>query len=392
MVCQADLRPGMLRPTGSWAQSSVHLRTQRQCMKLDDALQLVNKSVRDLHAYHLEPVPATVKLNQNENPYDWPADIKEEMAAFCRGEPWNRYPAFVPSELKAALAEYVGVAPEGVIAGNGSNEILMTTFISLVDRARPVILCQPTFTVYELLVRALGGSVDAVPLRTDDLAFDVDAICAACERNRGSLLVLCSPNNPTGSSLDEARLRRILSVHKGMVLLDQAYVEFGGFDAVALLGEYPNLLITRTFSKAFAGAGLRLGYLIGAPALIREINKAKLPYNLNLFADHIARLLLRNRARIADRIAELVAARDRTQAWLAELPLDRVYPSDANFILIRTGRKEPLMRYLVERGILVRDVSKYPMLDNCLRIGIGTPDENDALRSAFESFFERTPT
>lgn len=358
-------------------------------MELSDALQLVNESVRALRAYHLEPVPATVKLNQNENPYDWPADIKEEMAAFCRGEPWNRYPKFVPVELKAALAEYVGAEPDGVIAGNGSNEILMTTFISLVDRAKPVIVCQPTFTVYELLVRALGGTVDAVRLRTDDLAFDVDAVCVACERNHGSLLVLCSPNNPTGSSLDEAQLRRILSVHDGMLLLDQAYVEFGGYNAMSLLGEYPNLLITRTFSKAFGGAGLRLGYLAGAPALVREINKAKLPYNLNLFAEHIARLLLRNRDRVVERIAELVQARDQTLAWLATLPLAQVYPSDANFILIRTAHKEPLMRHLVEKGILVRDVSTYPLLENCLRLGIGTPRENEALRSAFESYFRQ---
>jgi histidinol-phosphate aminotransferase len=359
-------------------------------MELTDTLRLINTSVRDLHAYHLEPVPVTVKLNQNENPYDWPADIKEEMAAFCRAEPWNRYPKFVPVELKTALAEYVGVDPDGVIAGNGSNEILMTTFISLVDRSRPVLLCQPTFTVYELLVRALGGTVDAVRLRTDDLAFDVDAVCEACRRNPGSLLVLCSPNNPTGSSLDEAQLRRILSAHTGMLLLDQAYVEFGEFNAIPLLDEYPNLLITRTFSKAFGGAGLRLGYLIGTPALVSQINKAKLPYNLNLFAERIARLLLCNRDRIAERIAELVKARDRTQAWLGELPLERVYASDANFVLIRTKEKAPLMQYLVEQGILIRDVSTYPLLENCLRVGIGTARENDALRNAFESYFQQS--
>lgn len=356
-------------------------------MNISEAVGLVNQSVRDLKAYHLQPVPATVKLNQNENPYDWPEDIKEEMAAFCRDRAWNRYPTFIPEDLKAALADHVGVAPSQVIAGNGSNEILLTLLVSTMDRSRPVILCQPTFTVYDLLVRALGGSSTSVFLREDDLGFDVDALCACCADNPGSLAILCSPNNPTGSALSESELRRILDTHTGLLVLDQAYVEFGGFDALTLLQEYPNLLVTRTFSKAFSGAGLRLGYLIGASELVEHINKAKLPYNLNIFAEHIAQLLLRNKQRMAARIEELTAARDRVYERLCELPFDRVYPSEANFILARSDRHQELLAHLVSCGILIRDVSSYPMLDTCVRVNVGTPDENRALLDAISTFF-----
>jgi len=254
-------------------------------MDTQQAVLLVNESVRQLAAYHLKPSPATVKLNQNENPWDWPAEVKQEMARVCLERPWNRYPPFVPEDLKSALAEYAGVSPECVLAGNGSNEMLLVSLVSLMDRSRPVILCQPTFTVYELLVRGMGGTVCPVMLRRGDFRFDLPAIREACRGNPRSLLILCSPNNPTGCSLTREDLLVLLSEHSGMLLLDQAYVEFGGYDALPLLREFPNLVITRTFSKAFAGAGLRIGYLVGAPEVVQEMNKVKLPYNINFFTD-----------------------------------------------------------------------------------------------------------
>jgi histidinol-phosphate aminotransferase len=356
-------------------------------MDTAEALGLVNSSVRALAAYHLEPRPCTTKLNQNENPWDWPAPTKREMAAFCRTHPWNRYPTFVPTELKAALADYAGADPAGVLVGNGSNEILLALLIALMDRSRPVMLCQPTFTVYELLVRALGGTVETVMLTADELRFDVDAVIDACRRNPGALLLLCSPNNPTGCSLDEPQVRRIMAAHTGMCILDQAYVEFGGYDGTRLLGEYPNLVVTRTFSKAFSAAGLRLGYLVGRPEVVAEVNKVKLPYNINFFCEHAARVLLKNRAEAARRIEAIVGLRSKLMAALKRLPLDKVYATDANFMLVRTGRKDALMEHLASAGILVRDVSRYPMLAGCLRLSVGTAKENGALLAALRSFF-----
>jgi len=355
-------------------------------MNLDEALSLIRGSVRGLKAYHLEPEEYSVKLNQNENPFDWPQEIKAEMGRYCVERPWNRYPPFIPDDLKAALADYSGAPRGGVIVGNGSNEMLLLLLLSFADKGTPVIFCQPTFTVYRLLVEGLGAS--AVPLSLPaGLRYDLPAIGEAVSAHQGALMVLCSPNNPTGGSLTEDELREILKRHRGFCLLDQAYVEFGGFDAMPLLEEFPNLIVTRTFSKAFAGAALRLGYLAGNPAVIREINKIKLPYNINFFSEHAASMLLRHGGLLRERVATIKAERDIQYDFLLTQPFDAVYPSEANFILVRCREKTRLVEALKAEGILVRDVSSSPLLDNCLRISIGTPDENEQFRATVRSFF-----
>jgi|WetSurMetagenome_2_1015567.scaffolds.fasta_scaffold00072_43 histidinol-phosphate aminotransferase len=355
-------------------------------MNIDETLTFVNERVRSITPYHLEPASVSIKLNQNESPYDFPPEIKEELAAFCRKRPFNRYPDFVPNDLKAALSSYTGVPADGIIAGNGSNEMLLVLLLALSGQGSDIILCQPTYTIYRLLASGLGAVVRTVFL-TQDLSFDVDAICKAAADFPGSLIILCSPNNPTGCSLSEEDVRKILSVHRGFLVLDQAYVEFGGYDAIPLLKDNPNLIITRTFSKAFSGAGLRLGYMLGAPDVIREIVKIKLTYNINFFSEHAARVILGRPDIVAARVKELAARRDSLISFLRALPLDDVYDSAANFVLFRTIRKEALFVFLKTRGILVRDVSKYPMCENCLRVNVGTEKETKAFESAVRDFF-----
>ena len=196
-------------------------------MKLAETLALINERVRSLKAYHLEPESCRVKINQNENPFDWPAEVKEEIGRFCVERPWNRYPPFVPDALKDALAGYAGAPAGGVIVGNGSNEMLLVLLMSLVKNNTAVVLCQPTFTLYRLLSNALGAAPVTVPLASS-LDYDVPAIVDAAKQNPASVLVLCSPNNPTGSAVTEADIRNILRYHTGFLILDQAYVEFGG--------------------------------------------------------------------------------------------------------------------------------------------------------------------
>jgi histidinol-phosphate aminotransferase len=354
-------------------------------MKLPEALDLINPAITARKAYHLQQREVPVKLNQNENPFDWPKSIKEEVARFCLERPWNRYPPFIPEELKKMLGAYIGVPPEAVIAGNGSNEMLLLLMLSLAKKGDPVIICQPTFTVYHHLAEGVGAGTDTVYL-DGQLQFDLTAILAASERNPASPLIVCTPNNPTGSVLGEKDLRTILKKHRGFVIADQAYVEFGGYNAVPLLAEYPNLIITRTFSKAFAGAGLRIGYMAGTPEVLEYINKIKLPYNINFFSEYVARTALRHRDELTEGIALLVKERETLSAFLETLPVI-FYPSAANFILIRTGRKQELCDALLKNGILVRDVSEYPMLENCIRISIGTPQENRRLRKELTAFF-----
>ena len=358
-------------------------------METTQALELIAPWVRGLNAYHLEPRELDVKLNQNENPFSWPDDLRERFAAFCRTAHLNRYPDFVPDSLRGAIADWAGVDSSQIIAGNGSNDILQILYLNLLAPARQVVLCQPTFTVYQLLARALNTVPVEIPLDAQ-LQFDMPALCAALRCYPTSLLVLCSPNNPTGSVLAQEQLHTILRQHHGFIVLDQAYVEFGGFNAAALTATHPNLVVTRTFSKALGGAGLRLGYLIAHPQVAAQLVKMKLPYNINRFTEFAGIELLRDRARIAGQIAFLVAERDRMATALAQSGVGTIYPSEANFILFRCRAKTALFEHLVHNSILVRDVSSAPLLEGCLRVNVGTGDENRRFLEAIGSFKQHT--
>jgi len=364
------------------------MKMKKTKRKSERVLALVNDSVLGLKPYHLTPEECGVKLNQNENPADWPEAVKRQAAEFFVERPWNRYPNFIPDGLKAKLARHVGADPSNIIVGNGSNEMLLVLMLSFSAKAKSVIINSPTFTVYKLLCDGMGARAVNVSL-TDDLQYDINAIKQTSADNPGSLLIICSPNNPVGNTISRDDLENILDVHTGICILDQAYVEFGGFNAMEILPDYPNLIIARTFSKAMAGAGLRLGYMVGAAELMAEINKIKLPYNINFFTEYAASLILDNAETVRDSVRVVIEERDKLSEYLKSLQFDSVYPSAANFILLRTSRKQGLFDSLKADGILVRDVSSYPMLDNCLRISVGTKEENVKLRESLDNFFKR---
>lgn len=356
-------------------------------MKTEQMIQRINKRVRELAAYHLPPEKPVIKLNQNENPFDWDRDIKEQIVNFFSERPWNRYPDFVPMRLKDALAQYTGVSSEGIIAGNGSNEILLVLLLALTQEGDSVYICQPTFTLYSLLAQGLGR-VPSILYSNKDLSYDVDTILQGLSASPESVTILCSPNNPTGASLTEEHIRKILDNHRGFLILDQAYVEFGGYDAIPLLQSYPNLIITRTFSKAQSGAGLRLGYMLGTPQIVQHINKIKIPYNISFFTEYAGTVLITHAHKHRKIIESIQKQREKVYEFLHTQPFDTVYPSTANFICFRTAHKDALFQFLKSKGILIRDVSSYPLMDNCLRISIGSEEENDALMNAVSNFFE----
>ncbi len=355
-------------------------------MNLNESLLLINEKVRSLKKYHLEPEISSIKLNQNENPFDWPMEIKKEIAQFCVSRPWNRYPNFVPDQLQEKLSQYTKVPKSGILVGNGSNEMLLVLLLSLANTARNVIICQPTFTVYRLLATGLGATERSVGLNAD-LTFNIPDIVSCSKQYPGSVLILCSPNNPTGSVLSESDVKTILAEHNGFCILDQAYIEFGGYNAIELLDKFPNLIITRTFSKAFGGAGLRLGYMLGNPEIVSQINKIKLPYNVNFFSEHVAQTLLSHTSTVEKQVEFLINQRDDLLSFLNSLPLDNVYPSSANFIMFRCREKQALFDNCKQNGILIRDVSSYPLCENCLRVNVGTEQENSAFKKVLKNFF-----
>lgn len=355
-------------------------------MVAPDPLALVKPAVRAQELYTLPPRTAAVKVDQNENPFELPDAFKAEVLRRLAAAPWGRYPEFVPRPLLEALARHAGWRPDGVLAGNGSNELIDVVLKATVGPGVRVVVPEPTFTLYANMASTLGADVVRVPLRAD-LSYDVDALLAAGGPERSGVLIVCSPNNPTGTAMSEADLRRLLGAWRGLVVLDEAYQEFtprrpegarGDSLGVELLMEHRHLVVLRTFSKAMALAGLRVGYLLGDPALVRELDKVKLPYNLNRFSVEAATLALERYDEVLrPSVERLVRLREAMADELAAIPGLRVVPSSANFLLVRCAwPPREVHAALFERGVLVRDVSRYPMLGDALRIGVGTTEEN----------------
>jgi histidinol-phosphate aminotransferase len=350
-------------------------------------LDRIKPAVRALSAYTLEPIETPIKINQNENPFDMPAEIKREVEARLRDRAWSRYPDFIPTHLLERLAAFAGWRADGVLAGNGSNELIQSLMMVTVGPGVKVAIAEPTFTLYKLQARVLGGEIISIPL-TPDLRFDVPAIEAAVLDGGADVLVLCSPNNPTGCRIENDDLARLCERFEGLVAVDEAYHEFSGFTAVPLLADHPNLVVLKTFSKAMAMGGLRVGYLLAAPEIATEVNKAKLPYNLNVFSMTAAEVATERYEELLRPLVDiLVAERERVISSIAEIDGLEPYPSQANFFVVRTTKQSPreLFEYLTGKGILVRDVSHYPMLSEFLRISVGTPEENDTLLDALRA-------
>jgi len=346
---------------------------------------LLRPEIARISEYTLKERSCRIKLNQNENPFELPQEIKEEVLRRVGSQRWSRYPAFVPGAQISQVAQFAGWTREGVLLGNGSNDLLQVLFTCAVGPDRRVVLSQPTFTLYRLLAETLGAEVTDVPM-TSSFAFDVDAVIRAA---RGAaMVVLCSPNNPTGTQLARADLERILASTDGLVVIDEAYVHFAGSTVVPLLARNERLVVLQTFSKAMGAAGLRFGYALLAPSLARQVAKAKLPYAVNIFTLTAAEVFMERWDSLKSWIDVIVAQRERVFSALAGLEDVRVHPSSANFLLFETLRKTPaeVFTSVLGKGILIRDVSRYPMLGRGLRVSVGTPEENteflEAIREA----------
>jgi histidinol-phosphate aminotransferase len=354
---------------------------------LNDPRDLIKPAVRALSHYTLPPRVAAVKIDQNENPYELPLAFKDEVLRRMRETPWGRYPEFVPRSLLEALARFAGWRPDGVLVGNGSNELISVALQATVSEGTTVAIPQPTFTLYAPMVKTFGGRALAVPLQ-NDLRFDVEALLATQDEHEARVLIICSPNNPTGTWLPEADLRRILGRWRGLVIVDEAYHEFAQWSAVPLLAEFGRLLVLRTFSKAMGMAGLRVGYLLARPELATELDKVRLPYNLNRFSTIAAELALERYDEVlAPSVRALILERGRLAEQLAAVPGFAPFPSSANFLLVRS-RWAPgdVLTALRERGILGRDVSKYPLLGDCFRLSVSTPTDDDAVLEGLRAF------
>lgn len=355
---------------------------------MSNPLDRVKPRVRELKAYTLSPDRASVKINQNESPWDAPEAIKRETLRRMSVRAWSRYPDFVPASLHEKLAAFAGWTPEGVVAGNGSNELIQATLMVTVGEGKRVLISEPTFALYRQVATVLGGEVLSVPLN-DELQFDVSALRAAVERDAPDVVILCSPNNPTGCRVEESDLEALLEASGALVVIDEAYFEFSGRTVAGLLARHENLAVFRTFSKAMGLAALRVGYLLASPALAREVGKAVLPYNLNAFSQTAAEVAVEMyEETLRPTVRKIVEERVRLYDALERIGGLAPVESHANFMVVRSSiEPRRVFRELLARDILVRDVSGYPMLADYFRVSVGTPEENDGLVAALAEIF-----
>ena len=351
------------------------------------ALDLIKPAVRAQPAYTLAALETVRKLNQNESPYDVPEALKREIAERVIAQRWQRYPEFVPAGLLARLSAAYGWPTDGILAGNGSNELIQATLSVALADGDVVVAPAPTFSLYRLLTNVYGGRYVPVPLDAD-FRWDVERFIDTAVRERAKVVILNSPNNPTGTALPEGAVERILAATDALVLCDEAYQDFGGPSAIGAMASDDRVIVLRTWSKALGMAGLRFGLGLAQPHVAREIAKAKLPYNVNLVTLTAAEVLLGHEELRQANIRRIVASRDRAFTRLGTVPGMTVYPSAANFFIVRFHAAEPteVFRRLYDGyGILVRDVSSVPELRGCLRISVGTDEDMEAVEEALRT-------
>lgn len=329
---------------------------------------------------------APVRLNQNESPLDWPAELKAEVLRRVARAAWNRYPQAQADVLRRALADAHGLAPEMIALTNGSDEAILG-LVEAFASGRAVVLPVPTYSMAEPLAVAGGARVVAVPLRPD-FSLDAEAVIRQSRQAGAGLVFLVSPNNPTGNTFASGEVEAVVREAAGLVVVDEAYADFAAGSWLPSVPGRAALAVVRTFSKAFALAGGRVGWIAAAPEVVAALRTVLPPYNLDVFAQEAALVALEHRAFFRAQAAAVVAERRRLGEAMAALDGVTVFPSQTNFLLFSAAGLPAgaLFRRLLARGVLVRDVSGAPLLAGCLRVTVGTAEENarflEALRQS----------
>ncbi|CAN5412489.1 histidinol-phosphate transaminase [soil metagenome] len=340
----------------------------------------VRESVALMDGYHSPQVAVDVRLNTNESPVAPPPAFRDALAAELSRVDWHRYPDRSANELRTAIGALHGVGPEQVCAANGSNEVLQSLCLAYGGPGRSVLTMEPTYALHQHIARVCGTDVIEVD-RLADFTLDLDAVTATIAERRPAITFLCSPNNPTGRVEDEATVRAVLDAVEsvdGLLVVDEAYGQFAPWSALSLVDEERSIVVTRTYSKTWSAAALRLGYLIGPTWLVDELEKVVLPYHLDVVTQLAGVLALDHLADMERRVASLVEERGRVVEVLNQLDVD-LWPSGANFILFRPRSRsgDDVWQQLVDRSVLVRNCSSWPRLEGCLRVTLGTSAEDD---------------
>jgi histidinol-phosphate aminotransferase len=341
--------------------------------------KLVRPEILALKAYHVADADGMVKLDAMENPYPLPPAMRAELAQMLSRLELNRYPEPSGRKLRELIARKMQV-PSGMelLLGNGSDELIQMVAVALARPGAVMMYPVPTFVMYSMNATFTGMKGIGVPLR-EDYSFDAAAFIERMRAEKPALVFLAYPNNPTGVLYPEEEVLEVVKACPGLVVVDEAYHAFARKTLMPRLPEFPNLLVVRTVSK-LGLAGIRLGYMAGRPEWIRELNKVRQAYNVNVLTQAAALFVLERLEVLEEQAARIRAARAGLGEAIAALPGTRVFPSEANFFLVRVPDADATYEALRRQGVLVRNL--HPGLKDCLRINVGTPDENRILLTA----------
>jgi len=354
---------------------------------MNDWKNTVKESIRTKKPYSSNELNADVKLDQNESPYDIPVELKEEICRRAVQRQWNRYPDISGTPVREALAKYLNLSPGRIVAGVGSDELLLSLSGMVLNKSKYVLVVEPTFQMYRYCADVFEAKIRTLNMNSR-LEYPVEEMLDAIEKYDPGLIFIASPNNPTGGIIGNDGLAKILEAARGLVVLDEAYGEFSPVSGLELQSKYRNLVITRTFSKALSMAGLRLGFIIADPEINSYIYRVKNPFSVNIFTETAAVVLLEHPEIIEKNIRTVLADKERFELELKAIPGVKTYPSRANFMLLDTARPgSEVVRELVQYGILVRDMSSLPLLENCVRVSVGTEQENKKCIEAMKKIF-----
>jgi len=319
----------------------------------------------------------------NESPYNLSEGLRDKIARAVRGFDFNRYPDPLATDLRAQIADNYQLKPEQVLLGNGGDELLLDMMIAWGGKGRSILQFMPTFTMYGIYAQTFETAVISLLRDPQTYAIDIDLALETLRAQQPSICLLCNPNNPSGQVTPVADICRLIEASDALFVVDEAYAEFSGTSMLPYLDRYPNLVILRTFSKAYSLAGLRLGYLMASPAIIEMIARVRMPYSVNSFSQMVGSLLLDNKEEFDQACADIMRERDWLYDVLQDMAGVKVWPSSANYLLFQVEKAaEVWERLLYVHDICIRHFKDAPGLDNCLRVTVGTSQENIAFTAA----------
>lgn len=349
------------------------------------ALDRIRPEIRALSAYHVQPSEGLIKLDAMENPWPLPPDLQQRLGERLSQAAYNRYPEANPQALKELIAKVFGV-PHGLelLLGNGSDELIQILAQAVAKPGAALLSVEPAFVMFRVLANACGLDYIGLSLN-EDFSINLGEMLATIRERQPALIFLAIPNNPTGNAFDPESIQAILDAATGIVVIDEAYFPFREGSYLSLLPQYPNMLVMRTVSK-LGLAGIRLGFLVGAPVLLQELEKLRLPYNVSVATQVIAQTVLEEPHALQDQTQRLRQERERMFLALERIVGVHPFESEANFILLRVFDAQGVFDALKRHGILIKNLSSaHALLRGCLRVTVGTPDENDRFLDALKT-------